>query len=117
MLTGNEWEPRSARTRAQSCCSTRGTCFAHFKRRPGGGRWDEASKRSANGSGWRDWADPTPAPPPSQPSAEASGPELAILLLLLRLSYFYSIGPVPVWDRTGAGSRWTAASEVPRGLS
>lgn len=63
-LVGNEWAQRSAGTRAQSCCSTRGTCFAHFKLCPAGGRWDGARKGSANGSGQRGGGGAHPAPPP-----------------------------------------------------
>ncbi|XP_036917285.1 uncharacterized protein LOC118997633 [Sturnira hondurensis] len=72
---GDEWEQDSARTRAQSCCSTLGTCSTHFTRRPGAGGGSglaNARPMGVNG-GWGGGGAGSP-PPPSLPPP--SGPLL-----------------------------------------
>lgn len=63
-LAGNEWALRSTKTLAQSCGSTQGTCSAHFKRRPGGGRWVGARKPWPMKVDRGDGAEQFPPPPP-----------------------------------------------------
>ena len=92
--------PRRSRTRAQTCYSSRSTCFAHFKRRSGGGQWDRPSERTANGSERKGGAGSSLPRPLSLPPPQA----LRGLLLLFAQSLPSSITPAPSLGNAGTGT-------------
>lgn len=117
MFRGNEWVPRRSRTRAQTCYCSRSTCFAHFKRRSGGGQWDRPSERTANESERKGGAGSALPRPLSLPPPQA----LRGLLLLFAQSLPSSVTPAPSLVDAGTGSSLRSVSEgtgeVPGGFS